>query len=112
MNTCTYSKKLSTWLQNWLEMKSKLATKSMENRFQEVLNNKDEKWNEKSHAGRPGPSPGRPGNFGSRGWGPLNQSSMGDQLRHSLTPLRALRGTVADFILVNDVRSMFPINDC
>ena len=33
------------------------------------------------------------------GWGPLNQSiqsPQGDQLRHSNTPLRALRGTVAD----------------
>ena len=76
-------------------MEPKLAPKSMKNGFQEALNKKDEKWSEKSHAGVCEPG----------GWGPLNQfiqRPQGDQLRHSLTPLRALRGTVADTIYPMD----------
>ena len=69
-------------------MEPKLVPKSMENRFQDALNKKDEKWSEKSHAGVCGGVRAR-----GVGWGPLNQfiqRPQGDQLRHSLTPLRAL----------------------
>ena len=70
-------------------MEPKLAPKSMENRFQDALNKKDEKWSEKSHAGV---REGARVCAGQGGWGPLNQliqRPQGDQLRHSLTPLRA-----------------------
>ena len=62
----------------------------MKNGFQEALNKKDEKWNEKSHAAV---REGVRVCAGQGGWGPLNQfiqRPQGDQLRHSLTPLRAL----------------------
>ena len=62
----------------------------MKNGFQEALNKKDEKWSEKSHARV---CEGALGCATQGGWGPLNQfiqRPQGDQLRHSLTPLRAL----------------------
>ena len=62
----------------------------MENRLQDALNKKDEKWSEKSHARVREVVQGC---AGQGGWGPLNQfiqRPQGDQLRHSLTPLRAL----------------------
>ena len=61
----------------------------MKNGFQEALNKKDEKWSE-SHAVVRG---GAQGCATQGGWGPLNQfiqRPQGDQLRHPLTPLRAL----------------------
>ena len=68
----------------------------MKNGFQDALNKKDEKWSEKSHAGV---RKGVRWCASQGGVGPLNQFIQrphGDQLRHSLTPFRALRGTVAD----------------
>ena len=61
----------------------------MKNGFQEALNKKDEKWSEKSHAGVRGlvrvcATQGGAGSLKS-----INPEPPGDQLRHSLTPLRA-----------------------
>ena len=51
-------------------MEPKLVPKSMENRFQDALNKKDEKWSEKSHARV---CRGARVCAGQGGWGPLNQ---------------------------------------